>query len=232
MDWHLLEDRQKIMRIMNQLISNKTEIKVRINGEKSPFISKLLKIDEADVLLENLEIGKEPQLIIEKLNPAKGNDLIQSFPDVTMEFSVNENLCRCSVQNTGVNNIAPHFGFIMSYPEALEIEEKREEERTVYERPEFVSVEFRLKKGGKRDKIYSLNVIDRSGHGFGLLITQKDFDLLRVLNPGVRLKQMKLYSESIMITMDGIVRHKTKIEEGKYKGCYIVGIESADIVKR
>ncbi len=91
-----------------------------------------------------------------------------------------------------------------------------------------VSVEFRLPMGGEKDKTYVLNVYDRSKHGFGLLVTEKDFDLLKILNPGDRLRNITLYSESIMIKMDGIVRHKTKIEEGKYKGCYLLGIQLPD----
>lgn len=230
MKWYVLEDEEKIMRVMDQLVSNKTVISVRIRGERTTFTSKLLQITEEEVLLENLEIGKECQLIIEELKPAKGNDLMQQSSDVIMEFSVNENSCRCSVQNIGVSNIPPHYGFIISFPEALEIQEKRREERIVYERPEFVSVTFELEKAGKKDRTYSLHVIDRSKRGFGLLVTQKDFELLGVLRPGDKLRNMTLFSESIMIKMDGIVRHKTKIEEGKYKGCYIIGIESLEIV--
>ena len=31
------------------------------------------------------------------------------------------------------------------------------------------------------------------------------------------------------IKVQGVVRHKSKIREGKYSGCYILGIESPDI---
>ncbi len=86
MKWHVLDNKQKILRILQKSVSNKTEINVRIRGARNPFTSKLLKIVEAETLLEleNLEIDTEAQLIIEKLNPAKGDDLIQSFPDVVM----------------------------------------------------------------------------------------------------------------------------------------------------
>ena len=227
MKWHVLDNKEKILRILQKSVSNKTEINVRIRGAKNPFTSKLLKIVEAETLLEleNLEIDTEAQLIIEKLHPAKGDSLIQSFPHVIMEFKVYDNLCQCSVQNIGVSNIPPYYGFFMSFPDALEIREKREEPRIVYEKLEMVSVEFRLPMGGEKDKSYTLNVLDRSKGGLGLLVTQKDFDLLKVLNPGDKLQNMTLYSESLMISMDVIVKHKTRIEEGKYKGCYILGIE-------
>ncbi len=229
MNWHTLDNEEKIMTILHHLISKRTIVALRITGEETTFTSKLLKITETDLPPHIVaETGWKPEVIIEKLNPDRGNDLIQSSPDVIMEFKVKKNYCRCSVQNTGVSNIPPYFGLVMSIPQAIDIEEKREDERIVYDRPEFVSVEFRLKGGGEEGKIYSLNVLDRSERGFGLLITQKDFDLLKRLNPGVALKNMKFYSESIMITTDGIVRHKTRIEEGRYRGCYLLGIESVE----
>ena len=225
--WHVLDKKQNILRILQKSVSKRTELKVRIRGAKNPFTSKLLMIVEAGTLLEleNLEIDTELQLIIEKLNPAKGDALIQSFPDVLMEFLVNENLCQCTSRNIGVSNISPHFGFIMRFPERLEILEKRREERARYEEPKMVSVEFRLPTGQGKDRKYTLNVFDRSKHGFGLLVRKEDFGLLKILNPGDTLQNMTFYSESLMLKMDAVVRHKTRIEEGRYKGCYIVGIE-------
>lgn len=227
MKWHVLDNKQKILRILQKSASNKTEISVRIRGAKNPFTSKLLKIVEAETLLEleNLEIDTEAQLIIEKLNPAKGDDLIQSFPDVVMEFLVNENACECSARNIGVSNIPPDFGFIMSFPEKLEIQEKRRGKRTRHEEPKMVSVEFRLPTGGGKGRTYTLNVFDRSKRGFGLLVRKKDFGLLKILNRGDALENMTFYSESLMVRMDAVVKHKTRIEGGKYQGCYIVGIE-------
>jgi hypothetical protein len=233
MKWHVLDNKQKVFRILQKIISDKTEIRVRIRGAKTPFTSKLLKIAEAETLLEleNLEVDREAQLIIEKLNPVKGDDLIQSFPDVVLEFLVNDNSCQCSVRNVGVSNIPPHFGFILSFPRTLEIQEKRREKRTRYEEPEIVSVEFRLPIGGEQDRKCTLNVFDRSKGGFGLLVRQKDFDLLKLLDRGDKLQNMTFYSESLMIRMDATVKHKTRIDEGKYKGCYIIGIELRDSVK-
>ncbi len=227
MKWHVLNNKQKILRILQKSVSNRTEMKVRVRGAKNPFTSKLLMIVEAGTLLEleNLEIDTEAQLIIEKLNPAKGDALIQSFPDVLIEFLINENLCQFTSRNRGVSNVPPHFGFIMSFPEKLEIQEKRREERTRYEEPKIVSVEFRLPTGKGKGRKYTLNVFDRSKRGFGLLVRKEDFGLLKSLNRGDKLQNMTSFSESLMLKMDAVVRHKTRIEEGKYQGCYIVGIE-------
>lgn len=52
-----------------------------------------------------------------------------------------------------------------------------------------------------------------------------------VIIGGVTLKNIKFYSESILITVDGIVRHKTRIREGKYKGCYLLGIEFVKVTE-
>ena len=94
-----------------------------------------------------------------------------------------------------------------------------------------VSVEFRLATGGEKDRKYTLNVFDRSKGGFGLLVRQRDFDLLKILQRGDKLQNMTFYSESLMMRMDATVRHKTRLEEGKYKGCYILGIELPKSVK-
>ena len=88
-----------------------------------------------------------------------------------------------------------------------------------------VSVEFRLPTGRGKGRKYTLNVFDRSKRGFGLLVRKEDFALLKILNQGDKLQNMTFYSESLMLKMDAVVRHKTRIEEGKYKGCYSVGIE-------
>jgi hypothetical protein len=124
-----------------------------------------------------------------------------------------------------VSNIPPDFGFIMSFPEKLQIQEKRREKRTRYEEPKMVSVEFTLPAGGGKARKYTLNVFDRSKRGFALLVRKKDFGLLKILNRGDKLQNMTFYSESLMLKMDAVVRHKTRIEEGRHKNCYILGIE-------
>ena len=108
---------------------------------------------------------------------------------------------------------------------------QRREDRFTYKRPEFIFVEFRLGEGSKKKKVYTLNVIDGSRHGLGILITQKDFDLLRDIKPGVKLHNMKFFASWAMIKVDGIVKKITKIKDGEYKGCYLLGIESKDIIE-
>ena len=89
MAWLTLDDRNKIIKIIVHLIENQSEISVRINKEETAFISKFIKINQENT---SPEIGKKPELIIEKLVPEKGNTLIQSLPQVNIEFFIKENL--------------------------------------------------------------------------------------------------------------------------------------------
>lgn len=223
-----LDNRQKITKIVTHLILNRAQIKVGINGSETLFTSKFIKIDRGD---SSSRIGWTSKLIIEKLVPEEGNTLIQSVPEVYIEFPIKENLFRCLVKYIGISSTHPYFGFILGLPESIEIKEKRKEERITPERLELLSVRFKLGRGAKKDKVYGLNVRDSSRHGLGLLVTKKDFDLLQLVNEGDKLHDMAFFAESALIKVNGTVRHKTEIEEGRYKGCYIIGIESADLIE-
>lgn len=110
------------------------------------------------------------------------------------------------------------------------IKKNRKEERFYYKVPEFVFAELRLGKETKKEKVYDLKVLDCSKYGIGLVITKKDFDLLNILKEGDKLHNIFFFASWTMIKVDGIVRHLTKIEEGKYKGCHLLDIESPDII--
>jgi hypothetical protein len=216
------------VQLVNHLISNRIEIQIRFKGKTKAYTSRFIKLKLED---PSSEIGKRLVLIIEKLSPPKGNTHIQSYSEVDAKFFINQKPCRCTLEYIGINNISPHFGFILSFPESVKIGEKRREERISYEISEFITAEFRLGKETKKDKLYKLNVLNRSRHGLGIIITQKDFDLLRILHKGDKLADISFFTSWSMIKVDGIVRHLTKIEEGEHKGCYILGIESVDIIE-
>jgi len=173
------------MQIFQQLISDKIEIKVQLKGDRTAFASKIIKINKENT---SSTIKSEPELIIEKLVPEKGNALIQSCSKVALAFIIHENVCKCSVNYYGISSVPPYFGFILSLPESIEIEERRSEERFTYEKPEFVSAEFKLGDGSKEKRLYNLNVLDCSSHGLGLIVTEDDFDLLqKLLSPWNRI---------------------------------------------
>lgn len=105
---------------------------------------------------------------------------------------------------------------------------ERGKDRFIYERPEFVDVEFRVEKGPEKDRACVLMVIDSSKSGLAMLITQKDSDLLEILKEGDKIRDMRFYGMGARIKEDGTVKHMTKIKEGKFKGAYILGIEALD----
>ena len=118
---------------------------------------------------------------------------------------------------------------MMGVENSMKTKGQRKDERCTYERPEFISVDFKLAPASQKEKVYSLNVVDGSRCGLGILVTQKDFDLLRKLKPGQKIENMRFFAPWAMIKVDVIVRHISKITEGKYKGCFLLGIESQDI---
>ncbi len=228
MAWYTVKNRREITSILDHVMSGSVPITLRIEGKKASFESKIIKIDHEGA---GREIGGPPRLIVEKLVPDEGNALIQSIPGVAVEFSLNRGLCKCFMNCIGTSSEYPYFGFILSMPEAMEIQEKRREERVLYDMPEMVAVEFAVDKGPARGKVYDLGVIDCSKHGLGILVKEKDFDLLESVDLGDRLRDIIFYATWARIQVDGIVRHKTRITDGKYRGCYILGIESRDIIE-
>jgi hypothetical protein len=228
MGWYTLKKGQQIADILNHAMSKRVPITLRIDGKESAFQSKIIKMDHE---VAGGKIGAPPQLIVEKLVPEEGNALIQSGHRVSVEFSLQKRRCNCSVHCNGTSNEYPYFGFILSMPETLEIQDKRREERFLYDVPEMVAVEFKVDKGPAMGKVYELGVVDCSRHGLGILVKEKDFDLLESVDLGDSLRDIIFYATWARIQVDGVVRHKTKITDGKYRGCYILGIESQDIIE-
>jgi hypothetical protein len=228
MAWLTVDDNRKIMGVIHQVISERAEIRIRVAGEGTPFTSKIIKINHGDI---SSKIQRRPELIIAELFPEKGNSLIRSSPEVAVEFSINQNPYRCTVEYVGLRSIPPHGGLIMSFPESLQIEEKRGEERFTYETPEVIFAGFRRAHKSKGDRFRHLNVLNCSKYGLALLVTQKDLDLLSTVHRGDRLDHITILASWAMITVSGTVSHVTKIEQGKHRGYYSLGIDSRDIIE-
>lgn len=221
----LVRDRRKIQEILERLVSKNMELKVLIDEEDVRFMSRAVRLNPEEIS----SLGSEPELIIEKLFPEIGNSLIQSSSQLTLEFTIKEHFCRGKAKYVGVSNEYPYFGIMITLPQSLELtKERRREKRHLYDMPDFVSVEFSIM--GK-DKVYDLGVMDCSMHGLGILITKKDFDLVRLVKPGDRIRDIVLYSENARIKVDGVVRHLTKMSSGKYKDSYVMGIESPEVIE-
>ena len=105
----------------------------------------------------------------------------------------------------------------------------RDNERFTLERPEFTLVEFRVDRGPNRYEVWKLNLMDSSREGLAILVTPDDFDLLNIINEGDELKNLSFFGVGAQIKSNGVVRHISVIKEGKFKGCYSLGVEAHDV---
>jgi len=127
-------------------------------------------------------------------------------------------------------DIMGQYNLIDTQSDVMENRERRRWERLKYKLLESVYIEFQIGETSKKGKVYDLKVMDYSRNGLGIVVTQKDSELLQMINEGDKLKDITFCSSWTTIKVDGMVRHKSKIEEGKYKDCYLLGIESQDII--
>jgi hypothetical protein len=107
----------------------------------------------------------------------------------------------------------------------------RGKDRYTYEERDSVYVRFTIDTEPEEDRERVLNVIDSSKTGLALLITDKDSDLLHLLEKGDKIRNMAFFGARVRIKEDGIVRHITKVKDGQYKGFYILGVYAPDIAE-
>ena len=120
----------------------------------------------------------------------------------------------------------------MEFPNFTLLEEERNEERIIPEFPEFISAIFNIAKRDGTDQFYDLYVINYSSEGLGLLITEKDFDILPTLDTADIIPGITLFAAEALTVLDGTVRHITRVKEGKYQGNYILGLRSNTKIER
>jgi hypothetical protein len=119
---------------------------------------------------------------------------------------------------------------------------ERIKERFSYEQPDLVSVKCRIEKRSDDERECVLNVIDSSQSGIALLIAPKDShiiemvevgdkicDIIEMVEVGDKICDMSFFGVGAKIKEDGIIKHITKIEEGQFKGYFILGIEAEDV---
>ena len=226
MKWTLLEREEKISKVIDYAISKNTEISLRIAEIEHECTSRFVEIMPG-ALSGNREVstGPGPELLIEKLRPDIGNDFIQRFPEAAVEFPVHECLCRFDTRCAGTNSVYPYYGILLDFPACMELEEKRQEDRVVFEFPEKLSARIRLPDGSRRNRFLELSVIDTSSRGLGLLVTKGTYGLIADLSAGDPIPEIVITSTAVKL--EAVVRHKTKIEDGAFKGSYILGLETS-----
>jgi len=207
---------RKIREAFEFLKNERRPIRIRIEGEETPFISKIIKAEHGDALF------------IEVLRPQKGNELIQTKKPLTVGFSIGK--CEYEVKAFFVRKsvISPYFGHIISYPGSIQIVNRRRHNR--YERdtlhaPLFLDATLTFRTGQRRNKIYDLKVFDLSEQGVGILAGEDMQEFLQAVDLGCRVEELELLAAWMTVKVAGTVKHKSRIREGKYTGCYHVGVQ-------
>jgi len=223
MPWHTIKNEAKISAIFRYLTSRQRELRTFIGGEKEAFRTRI-----SSVIHVRSETEAEAQLVIQRLDPEEGNQLIESASEVQMEFTVNKRFCRCKTAYIGPVNGGNNSTFLLDFPSSVQVHEERREERIKLELLEPISAKLTVGTGAGGPKEYDLAVVDHSRHGLGLLVTENAFDLLEELNVGDRIRDLLLYSTWAVAKVHGKVVHKTELLAGDHKGCFMLGIKSRE----
>ena len=225
MPWHTIKNEAKISAIFRYLTSRQRELRTFIGGEKEAFRTRI-----SSVIHIRSETGAEAQLEIQRLDPEEGNELIESASEVQMEFTVNKKFCRFKTAYIGPVNGGGNSTFLLDFPPSVQVHEERREERIKLELLEPISAKLTVGRDAGGPREYDLAVVDHSRHGLGLLVTQNDFNLLEALSVGDRIQNMILYAPWAVTKVDGRVVHKTELQDGDHKGCFMLGIKSRDLI--
>ncbi len=52
-----------------------------------------------------------------------------------------------------------------------------------------------------------------------------------MLEKGDKIRNMTFFGARVRTKEDGIIRHITKVKDGEFKGCYILGVYAPDIAE-
>jgi len=227
----VITNREKIIGIIDRMISRKMEINVRFEKGKDTFTSRFLGLLPPSGKVRGSKPGpQEEALVIEKLVPASGNKLLDPSRKIIIELPLDQRLLRFTTRYLGMSKDPAPVGVIIALPDSVELKELRRVERIIQEPPNFISVSFQTTDPAGKEQVWQLNVIDCSRHGLGLLVTEVDFDLLKMIKPGDVIKDITFYAEWTLIRVDATVKHITKIVRGPHKGQYVIGLESSEVI--
>jgi c-di-GMP-binding flagellar brake protein YcgR len=219
---YIAETKQNLRKLIDFLISRKREITVKIEGNRTLYTSRIISAEYGDLLSK---MSEESKLIIEMLAPDTGNALLKLSPKIEIQFLLGEKSCQFDSRYLGESTEYPRIGQIVSFPESVKLTERRSYERDTDKIPAFLYATLTLRPGAEDAVTYELEIINRSAYGVGMLVTKKDFDLLERIKEGDELHDLELYAPSAVVKVTGSVRHKTRLEEPKYEGSYVVGIK-------
>lgn len=217
----------KIKGIIDFLIAKKTEITIRVEGHETPFVSKVTKANYGDMTSNP---DNEPELVIGKLSSEKGNDLIQSGSRLIAIFSLRDTSLRFTTRCLSATSEEPDEGFVVGFPESIDIREKRRRDRSGDEIPDFVSVVVKLKDQSKKSKTYELEIFDCTAYGVGIMVQNKYLEFLERVEVGDKVRDVTLYSAHAIVKVKGTVRHKSR-RRVDGKDIHVVGVEFDEALK-
>jgi hypothetical protein len=226
MGWFQIQEPEDIAGIIEELISERTDLMVRIRRVGLPCSSKLLAI------LPALEQQRPPDgsvgslgLLIEDLTPKRGDDLIQDFPEVDIRFGIHDYGGRFRTHYQGISSHYPHYGLTLNFPASVALQDGDGPNRFDDDELRPLSAVLRVADGSRRARIYELPVISWSECGLGLLVSPEDDDLVTLLERGNRIPEITLYAESGLLVLEGVVRHTWKVEDGFHRRSHILDLE-------
>lgn len=225
------KSRTRIRRAIDLLSLNRRPITLRIQGDET-FTSRVLKVDHGDPPAKN---GTSRRLIIDWLFPAKGNGLIQSPTPFLVRFSIGKTACEFTSKYLSKSVESPHFGHTINYPDLLAVADRREQDRHALggaSKPIFRSARLRAQTSRNPGQSMDLSVLDVCEKGIGILIGKEFYDFLEKIRIGDRFTEVELCAPWTIVRVDGTVRHKSQIREGKYRGYHVVGIELDEKLER
>jgi hypothetical protein len=217
------KSKKKIRKAIEFLNINQRPITVQIEGEKTLFASKIVKVDVGDLISSDTN----ERLVIEWLSPQKGKDLIQSRNPIRVRFSLGKSECEFMSYYITESVEYPYLGHMITCPEALVIVERRGNNRNAIGAeppPLFVHAKVAMRRSGSQKESYDLRVFDISEKGVGILVGQELPGLLERIGIGDRL-ELELYAPWTMVRVEGTVRHKSVMCEGEHSGDHLLGIE-------
>jgi tetratricopeptide (TPR) repeat protein len=112
-----------------------------------------------------------------------------------------------------------------------ETKDRRRWERLNVRIPEFLFVEFEIDRGDGQPKPFRLKVTNYSKYGLGFLVPAEQRELLKMIRPGDKLKDVIFYAKWAIIKVDALVRHITELDSGPHKGEHVIGVESDEVIE-
>jgi c-di-GMP-binding flagellar brake protein YcgR len=215
-------DRQTIKETVEFLITQGQEITAQAQGQVRTYASMIIKANCGGV---HSKYGNRPHLVLGRLTPEDGNTSIKPGSQLLLKFSLSNSSCKFKAEYLGPRIDEPESELVVSFPESIELPERRRRNRNSDEIPEFVSVELRPKEGSQKKRKYELAVLDYSTQGVGILVSEKDSELFEAVQEGDRLEDITLHAPQSLVKVDGTVRHKSKKPGEEAEGCYVLGIQ-------